>query len=321
MRPGSAPRVSFRISMAPSRYFCVLLFVTAWLRAASWTESVLNVPNGSFESPSTFFVSVYFDAWQKTPEPTNAATGGYTWVQETGVFLNTDPGQPNHIVNCDGQQAAWLFSVSGVGFFQDYDSLGGTNTHPDHAFGARFEVGKSYRLIVGIDGGLGSSLFDGATLQLQLYYRDNAGKMVTIASNEVVHSSLVFVDHIHFIDFTVDTPVVSATDAWADKHAGIQVISTVSTDLRGGYWNIDNVRLLARQPVAPGIQAVLQNDHLHLAWLASSGCLYQVQRSTLLGMWKDIGLPIAGIDGPLTFDDAVGTDPMAWYRVLVSPGP
>src|SRR2546423_15691175 len=90
----------------------------ATVRAAS-----IVVPNGSFESPSTTFVDTHIDSWQEAPKPDwYAEGGGFTWDQLTGVFMNTSVTSADHIDNCDGNQALWMFAVPEVGVFQDYNS-------------------------------------------------------------------------------------------------------------------------------------------------------------------------------------------------------
>src|SRR5688572_17804193 len=77
-------------------FFCVAAFAGALLAAP------INVPNASFESPATPFVSLNFDAWLRTPQPAwwdENARGA--WTNLTGIFKNTPPGSPDHISNCD----------------------------------------------------------------------------------------------------------------------------------------------------------------------------------------------------------------------------
>ena len=71
----------------------------------------IAVPNGSFESPSTDFVDPQMNYWQESPQPFwyDADANG-PWSQLVGVFLNTPVGTDDHIVNCDGAQAAYLFA-------------------------------------------------------------------------------------------------------------------------------------------------------------------------------------------------------------------
>src|SRR5262245_57928385 len=107
----------------------------------------IGVPNASFESPSTTFVNINIDFWQKTSKPVGYdESGGFLWTQLTGAFKNTPSGSADHIDNCDGDQAAWLFAVPEVGLFQDYDSVDWNDPVPTHAFNATYRAGKAYRL-------------------------------------------------------------------------------------------------------------------------------------------------------------------------------
>src|SRR5262245_39645715 len=92
----------------------------------------INIPNNSFESPATSFVSININAWQKSPKPDwYQESGGFLWTQLTGIFKNTPATSADHIDNCDGNQALWLFAVPEVGLFQDYDSTDWHNLPPN----------------------------------------------------------------------------------------------------------------------------------------------------------------------------------------------
>ena len=220
----------------------------ALLAAVAWTGlpargAVIPVPNASFESPTTVFADPRFDAWQKTPEPAwYQGGGGFPWDQLLGEFRNAAPGSANRIDNLDGDQAAFLFALPEVGIFQDYDSVDASHASPGHGFAARFEPGKSYALTVGVLGG-GGGMLEGATFELSLYYRDAAGKQVVVSAATVTNSAALFPTNTHFVDFQTRLPIVQPTDAWANQHIGIRLASTVGFDLKGGYWDIDQVRL------------------------------------------------------------------------------
>lgn len=200
----------------------------------------IDVPNGSFESPTTSFVDTRVSSWQKTAQPAwyDPAAFGYTWDQTSGVFANTAPGAANHIDNCDGQQALFLLAIPEVGLFQDYTSTDWSGTTPSHAFDAVFEVGMSYTLTVGITGGGG--MVDGAGLRLSLYYRDGLDNPVTVGATDVQYSMASFPNTTHLNDYEVVVPAVKAGDAWAGQHIGIQI---VATSLGNSYWDLDHVRL------------------------------------------------------------------------------
>ena len=201
------------------------------------------LPNASFESPGTAFADPRIDHWQKTPKPVwYDESQGYLWSQLTGVFVNPASGSADHLENMEGNQAMFLFAVPQVGIFQDYLSVGGTNTTPDRAFHARFEPGKSYRLTAGILGG-GGGMTNGVTLQVGLYYLDAASNQVAVASTNITYTPEVFTNATRFEDFTVTVPPVRSSDAWAGRNIGVSLISTVDPALAGGYWDIDQVRL------------------------------------------------------------------------------
>lgn len=201
------------------------------------------IPNHSFESPETPFVDQRIDSWQRTPKPFwYDESGGFTWEQLTGTFLNTPPGTNNHIHNIDGKQAIYLFAVPTVGIFQDFNSIPGTNSSADHKFDARFESGKSYRLTAGLIGG-GGGMSNGVSLELSLYYRDGASNFVTVASTNVTYGPEIFLDATNFVDIAIQSLPVKLQDAWMGKNVGIQILSTVNPALAGGYWDVDNVRL------------------------------------------------------------------------------
>ncbi len=195
------------------------------------------VPNGSFELPSTVFADPRVDSWQKSPKPDwYDESGGFTWDQLIGVFLNTAPDAADHIQNLDGKQAVFLFAVPQAELFQDAESTA------TREFDVPFAIGRSYQLTAGILGG-GGGMKPGVTLGMSLYYRDAAGQRVTVASTTITHSPELFPTNQRVVDFSVQTALVNASAAWAGKNIGIAFTSTVQPDLAGGYWDIENVRL------------------------------------------------------------------------------
>jgi hypothetical protein len=205
------------------------------------TESI--VPNYSFESPATDFASPPMDGWQKAPQPIwYDDSGGFAWDQLAGQFLNPTNGSPDHLDNAEGSQGAFLFAMPDLAIFQDHTSISGTNGALAPNFNARFDVGKSYALTVGVLGG-GGGMTNGATLQISLYYRDATSNKVIVAATTVTNTPALFPSKTHFTDFQVNVPAVKTNDAWAGQHIGIQLASTVGFDQLGGYWDLDNVRL------------------------------------------------------------------------------
>lgn len=199
------------------------------LQAAS-----IHIPNASFELPQTNFVDANIDFWQKSPKPSwYDESGGYYWDQLTGVFLNVAPPDPDHIDNCDGNQAVWLFAVPEVELFQDLTTT--------------FELGKSYHLTVGIFGGGGNMKGD-VPIQIGLYYRDAENKKVSVATTTFTYDTDIgYVKHLN--DVQLDIAPVTVSNPWARKNIGVQMVSTLADYGRaGGYWVLDNVRLTKSRP-------------------------------------------------------------------------
>lgn len=196
----------------------------------------INVPNGSFESPTPppgYPATPQMDFWQKPPTPSwfdSTQFGGLTWDQLSGLFPNTQVGASDHIDNVDGQQAAYLFSVPGVGVSQELPST--------------YTVGYSYTLTAGILGSGG--LANGSVLSLELYYVNN-GIQTAIATTPVTASATAFPVANHFYDFSVTVPTVQSSDAFVGKQIGLALTAVSSTG--GGYWDLDNVRLVSTTTV------------------------------------------------------------------------
>jgi hypothetical protein len=276
---------------------------------SAWAASLV-VPDYSFESPATTYADPDIDSWQKTPQPAwwvdTGGTNSYTWAELTGEFLNTPAGAPAHIDNCDGNQALFLLADPQVGVFQDYDSTYGTNSVPTHAFDAAFEAGKSYLLVVGVIGG-GGGMTNGASLELGLYYRDDASNQVVVAATNLVYSSALFPNTTNFIDFTAQLPTVEAGDAWAGRHIGILLLSTASLGGYGGggYWDLDNVRLTsASAPVLSG--CTVTNGQFAFTLQSDPGAACEVLAAANLSLpasrWTSLGT-VTNLTGRMIFVD------------------
>jgi hypothetical protein len=272
----------------------------------AWAASIV-VPNYSFESPPTSFVTTNIDSWEQTPQPAWYGTNNsYTWAELTGEFLNTPAGTSNHIDNCTGNQALYLFAVPQVGVFQDYDSTDWSNSVPTHAFDATFQAGKSYLLVVGVIGG-GGGMTNGASLELALYYRDDASNQVVVAATNIVYSSALFPNTTNFIDFSAQLPTVQAGDAWAGQHIGILLLSTASLGGYGGggYWDLDDVRLTsASAPVLSG--CTVTNGQFAFTLQSDPGAACEVLAAANLSLpasqWTSLGT-VTNLTGSMIFVD------------------
>lgn len=208
----------------------------------------LFVPNHSFESPSTagfpFDTNPFITEWQKIAEPAYypfLGSGVPPWYGTSGVFSNTSPLSATPYGNVVGNQAGYILMAPQATLFQDY-SVSPT-------FTSTYEVGKSYNLTIGLFARSSFAVIaPGSTLELSLYYLDNLNNKVKVGSTVVSYSAAAFPlsPTPNLIDYQVNTLIVNAGDAWAGKHIGIQLESTIPMEMTSfGNWDFDNVRLTA----------------------------------------------------------------------------
>jgi hypothetical protein len=279
----------------------------------------VNVPNASFELPATGFVSINIDSWQKAAKPDwYVESGGFMWTQLIGIFKNTATNAVDHIDNCDGNQAIWLFAVPEVSFFQDYDTVDFDDPVPSHAFNATYEVGKSYRFTFGVIG-TGGGMLQGATLDCRLYYRDASSNKVVVAVTTVTNTSAVFTNNTHLIDFSVQIPSVQATDSWAGRHIGIQLISTVTTNLQGGYWDLDNFRLVSLEEPSL-LNPVSTNGQFQFTLKSEPGLKLEILSTTNVAapIWASAGI-VTNTTGNSVFSDSLNGESRFYRAQRLSP--
>lgn len=277
------------------------------------TETI-PVPNGSFESPSTSFVTLLFSSWQRLPKPEDyVEAGGFLWNQLTGVFVNTPAGAVDHITNLDGTQALWLFAVPRAGVFQELTGAGG-------AAPATFQAGRSYRLSARVLGA-GGNMLDDASLTLSLYYRDASSNAVPVASLVVTNRASLFPSRNLVVPFEFRSPVLAAGHPAVGRTIGIRVESTVTPALQGGYWDVDDLRLESVGVPAPVLSVVHQGGRLEVRWPAEPGWQYQLRRSTTQADWAPVGEPLVGTDGELTVTVPAGQEDHEFFVVTAIPVP
>ena len=305
----------FRPGRVASSVVWALAMTCGAVRPGAVRGAAIPVPNASFESPVTPFVSVAVDGWQKSPKPDwYDETGGAFWYQLTGIFKNPVAGSMDHIENCDGAQAGWLFAVPEVAMFQDSD------TTPPPVLDVRFDAGKSYRLTVGVIG-MGGNMLEGVPLELSLYYRDAGGNPVTVAATTVTNSAAVFPARTRFVDFAVQVPEVRPGDAWAGKHIGIGFRSAVTFEMQGGFWDLDHVRLEAFG--RPVFEAPAWSDGQFEATIVSEpGTVLEMLASTSLagpvGQWLRV-TTLTNETGRVQFTDPGAGDAARFYQAQVIP--
>ena len=193
----------------------------------------ISIENASFEAPvvdpNGFGAMQLVDGWIELDIDT-------LFSANTGVFANTDPNSLDHIVNADGSQLAFLGSQTGNALEQDLDAV--------------YKAGCEYRLTVGVSV---SSKFPPAavepvdTLELVFYYLD-ANDVVDIAIETVVATGQ---SSIQLQDFSLELPTVQAGDNWAGMNIGIALRASGQP---GGFWDLDNVRLVESLPVSIPIE-------------------------------------------------------------------
>lgn len=277
--------------------------------AVPFRAAEIAVPNGSFELPTTPFVSILIDAWQKTPKPDwYPEDEVYSWDQLTGIFKNPAPSNATHIANCDGDQALWLFAVPEVGLYQDLAA-------PALPADVVFEVGKSYHLTVGVIGGL-QGMMEGVTLELALYYVDAATNRLTVAATAVTNTPAVFADKTRFTDFQVQVPMVRATDPWAGRVMGVRLLSTVRPDLQGWYWDLDNVRLASFR--LPAFTEIAQSDgQIQFTLESEPGQRFALLSSTNLllplAQWETLGT-LTNVTGRASLSVPMTNGPACFYQ-------
>jgi HpiC1 cyclase len=218
-----------------SRYvlrLSVVIILSSWAAAPVRAASI-PIENASFEAPAVdpngFGAVPFVESWTEIDVDTEGSTN-------TGVFANTAAGSPDHVANADGLQLAFLGSQQGNALEQD--------------LAATYKAGSAYRLTVGV----GVSMrFPPSTetpvdsLELVLYYRDG-DESVAIASQIVKATGL---STTQLQDFSVYLPAVELNDAWAGKTIGVAIRAAGAP---GGFWDLDNVRLIESLPVSIPIE-------------------------------------------------------------------
>ena len=211
----------------------IMLLLLGLFTAVPVGAATILIENASFEAPvvdpNGFGAVPLVDGWMEIDIDTMLSTNA-------GVFANTDPNSFDHIVNADGSQLAFLGSQTGNALEQDLAET--------------YKVGCDYCLTVAVSV---SGRFPPAavepvdTLELVLYYLD-ANDVVDIAAQAVEATGRSYTQ---LQDFSLDLPVVQSGDAWAGKTIGIALRAAGQP---GGFWDLDNVRLIESAPVSIPIE-------------------------------------------------------------------
>ncbi len=212
-------------------YLSVLVIAGSWAAAPVRSASI-PIENASFEAPvvdpNGFPAVPFVDKWTEIDVDTENSTN-------TGVFANTQSGSSDHIVNADGSQLAFLGSQTGNALEQDLADI--------------YKIGCDYQLAVAV--GVSERFPPSAeapadTLELVLYYHDG-NEPVDIVSETV--TALPWTPLLQ--DFSVSLPRVQPGDAWAGKAIGVALRAN---GMPGGFWDLDDVRLIETPPVSIPIE-------------------------------------------------------------------
>jgi NAD(P)H-dependent FMN reductase len=207
----------------------VMIVMGLWVVAPVWSASI-PIENASFETPlvdpNGFGAVPLVDGWTELDLDTLGSTN-------TGVFANTAMDSPDHVANADGVQLAFLGSQLGNGLQQ--------------TLSATYSVGCDYRLALGV--GVSMRFPPSAdepvdTIELVLYYHDEAGSVVDIASTTVEATGL---SATQLEDFSLYLPAVDSEEPWAGKRIGVAIRAA---GMAGGFWTLDHVRLVESLPVS-----------------------------------------------------------------------
>lgn len=276
----------------------------------------IELPNASFESPSTPFADPRVDAWQKSPKPFWFDESRGTWDQLTGVFLNTPPDKPDHIINMDGSQALFFFAVPEVALSQD------AAENLDSAFSARYRPGYTYQLFVDVLGN-GGGMSNGVTVDLVLRTRNTDGNPVPLATAGLSSSEAAFPSRTRFSPYATEPISVRASDAAAGRPVGVQILSTVRPDLAGGYWDFDHVRIVETR--TPTFEVPRLTDAgFELRLVSEPGLSFQILASSNPALPLSAWSPIATLSNPtgtVAFSDPTAGGPGRFYmaRQLLPP--
>jgi hypothetical protein len=159
-------------------------------------------------------------------------------------------------------------------------------------------------------------MYDGTPLELSLYYRNASNDIVSVATVAITNSALVFPTNTHFVDFSVYVPGVQATNLWAGQNIGVQIASTVTYDLRGGYWDVDNVRLT--ETLLPALTDLrLTNNQLGFTLQSQPGLRFEILATTNLALpisnWTNLGT-LTNVTGAAPFLDPATNLNHRYYR-------
>ena len=295
------------------RHAAATSLIVALLAGTPAAAESLPVANASFESPATGFVTLDLGGWQRVPQPDTYPDND--WNTLAGIFLNSAPDKPDHILNLDGDQALWLFARPGPGIFQDLAAAGGSEP-------LRFEAGRSYAVEADLLGG-GGNMQDVATLSLFLEFPDGDGGFLPVTSLVVAQRAETFPDRQHLHPFQAESPVLTTDHPAVGQPIRLRIQSTTSEELKGGYWDVDHVRVTAtRLSVEPPVLTLSgPADSPTIRWATESGRRYRLERSTGLDRWDPVGEWISGDGAEAAASVGPTAESHVFFRLQAAPLP
>jgi hypothetical protein len=211
--------------------------VVALLSTVALQAGTIAVPDYSFENPDVSadpYYATFPNISLTTPSNDVWAGPGYS----SGVVLNGKHSRA--YTNLVGSQCGWMDTTAGAHpVFMDLTA-------------ATFEVGKAYKLTIGVGGMADGWASD--KLDVALYARPDGSNLVTAASTIATYGELSITQT---MDYVVNVPVVQSTDAWAGKSIGILLNNQGGNHGTAACWNFDNVRLESSAVPEPGTIVLL----------------------------------------------------------------
>ena len=158
-------------------------------------------------------------------------------------------------------------------------------------------------------------------MEISLYYLDASSNKVTVAATSITNNLIDFPTTTHLVDRRVAVPTVKAGDVWAGQNIGIQMLSTVSTNLQGGYWDLDNVRLSSQ--VEPALRDLVQtNGQFSFTLRSEPGSKFEIMTTTNVSLATSNWISLATLTndtGTISFTHAVTNLASGYYRALGRP--
>lgn len=265
------------------------------LCSATTFADPIAIPNFSFENPpvtrdglNPFGALPFIEEWDET------RVGSFDELdQDTGNFINTDPGEPDHITNLHLARAAFVSTLTGNAVRQEL---------PDTYF-----IGRRYMFTIAVGKSFTFPAGDTEPLEIALFYFDRDNERI-IASTLVSGAS---VGTTEVTDFTVTSAIVAEDDLWEGQQIGVLVrpsITDPDDDEGEGFWNLDNARLTEFPPLTADADgdgdvdlsdaAMVQNCLTGVPNLGSECFMFDLNADFVLDL-DDLPYFLDDLDGPL----------------------